>query len=100
MTIIISAQSATSLVTPTPTILVPRLLMSRASACRKSTSTVGLPSVMSTITFGTSARSPLASVNISVLVRRSPPVVWVLPPQYSMFRTAPASDLLSKKLDR
>jgi len=93
------AHSLTSLVTPTPNILIPRLFISRTSSSSRSTSRVGLPSVIRTMAFGTSERSPLAVLNISVLVSRSPPVVFVFSSQYGMRRMAVASVTVSVKSD-
>jgi len=45
-------------------------------------------------------RSPLALLNISVLISRSPPVVFVLPPMYVMFLMALTSNRSSVKLVR
>jgi len=52
------SHSLTAAVTPTPTILMPRLLMSSASPGRRSVSYVGLPSVMRTMVLGMPGRSP------------------------------------------
>jgi len=97
---VIAKHTLTSLVTPTPTILISRLLIRSTSPGRRSASHVGLPSVIRTMTFSTPARSPLAVLNISVLASRSPPVVLVFSSQYGIFLTALWRDWMSVKLFR